>query len=60
MRYLGTLLTAFFGDAAPVEEMKMGDSMTKLEAADPFDKEMNDWREEWYGVPSPAGGVPAE
>lgn len=22
--------------------------------------EMNSWREEWYGAPSPAGGVPAE
>lgn len=23
-------------------------------------KEMNSWREDWYGSPSPAGGVPAE
>ena len=23
-------------------------------------KEMNDWRTEWYGGPSPAGGVPAD
>jgi len=23
-------------------------------------EEMNSWREEWYGEPSPAGGVPAE
>lgn len=94
-----------FGEAAPEEEMKMGDSMAKLEAADPFDEafideliphhqeaikmareeiaggsddelkelagsivetqskeieDMNDWREDWYGAPSPAGGVPAE
>lgn len=23
-------------------------------------EQMNDWRERWYGAPSPAGGVPAE
>ncbi len=23
-------------------------------------EDMNDWREDWYGAPSPAGGVPAE
>lgn len=23
-------------------------------------EDMNDWREEWYGAPSPAGGVPDE
>lgn len=62
-----------FGEAAPAGEMEGMEGMDSLaelelkelagnivEAQSKEIEDMDDWREKWYGAPSPAGGVPDE
>ena len=48
-------------ELASGEDQELQDLATAIiEAQSSEIEEMNDWREEWYGEPSPAGGVPEE